>query len=237
MIDTRDTINTLLKEHNVGEHFQIGFNAKMNVMINQLNMLVGGGNTASMQHTESVVLKPVTEFMGVPIERAKRVTATQLNPRNEEVKVFRAKVDKLEQDFPNLTNEQVLDAYGKVDTNVLRALARRAGVPDYQTVEINDTLIDQIRDGFSQIAKVTGHKAEVEDQINQEIKNNEISLEDLKVKAQEVVASGHTEELKSALAAAGADKVSNLKQEQWADFYKEMEAILNPDEDNDDLTA
>jgi hypothetical protein len=154
--DVKEALRPLLeKEHNM---FFIGFDARLGQMINQLNFASGG----TLLDPNPVRFEPVTNFMGEELKMAKEIKMTDLSPKELERKLFNEKVNALQKELPNLTNDQILESYIN-EPIVIRGLARRAELDNYRDGEVNSTFLDQIRTAFNdfEAAKALAEKDEV----------------------------------------------------------------------------
>lgn len=144
--DAREALKSLLEtEHNI---LFVGMNARLTQMQNQLAFASG----SDLVSAAPAKFEPVTDFMGEKIERAKKIEASDLSPKEMEKKLLQDKINSLQKELPNLTNEQILESYMN-DQIVIRGIAKRAGLDNYRDSEINSTFLDEIRTGFNQQAK------------------------------------------------------------------------------------
>lgn len=125
----------------------LGFNAKFEIMKNQLRMMAG----LNVYSENKVDLPPVTEFMGDPIKQkqGKSIETKNLSPRELEVKNLTDKTDKLQESLGTLKNEQILESY-RNDDKPIRLLAKRAGLEDFKDAQITGEYLDLIRNGFKE---------------------------------------------------------------------------------------
>lgn len=118
-------------------------------LINQLTFLSGkqaSGNT-TVSHTQ---FKPVTNFMGSEIKRAEKVKPSDLKPEPSEKEKFVNKVKELEGNILSLTNDQVKERYSRPeDANIIRGVAKRAGLENFKDGVIDDLFLDDIRSAIT----------------------------------------------------------------------------------------
>ena len=100
--------------------------------------------------------KPITNFMGEKIEIAKPINPADLQPTNPEKEKFIEKVNKLYTQFTTLAPEGILNGYTiPEDVLVLRGVAKRAGVENFEERPLTSQFIEDI-------ALAIGIKAEEE---------------------------------------------------------------------------
>lgn len=139
--DLKDTLKQLLSDEHDMVH--IGFDSKLNLMANQLRMMTGA---TMVSKPLGIDTGPITEFMGDSIQRTnKTVVAEDLSPQEQELKIFREKVERLGTEFDTLSNDQILDSY-KNEPNVVRGVAKLAGITDYKELPVDGKFIDYIRE-------------------------------------------------------------------------------------------
>lgn len=109
-----------------------------------MNRITGTIGGAILTHGKQPS-QPITHIMGVPVKRPEPVTPEKLKPTEDEVKTFAVVRDTLYDNFP-AANADVL---GKYEDAVIRAVAKKAGVPNYKKEAINDAFIDAIRAGIT----------------------------------------------------------------------------------------
>lgn len=144
--NAKEEVLEILKDTNLGL-ISISIRSGLDKLINQLNFLSGESQVAPVHAAGQ--FKPITSFMGEPINRPKKVTPEQLVPQNKEKNAFLEQVKELEKNFPLMSNEKILDKY-KVPAYslTLRGVAKRAGLENYRDGNINNQFIDDIRAGM-----------------------------------------------------------------------------------------
>jgi len=102
--------------------------------------------------------------MGEDITKKKEVTASDLNPKEEEKKKFRERVHKLRDEIHSIHPSVILNSYTMADDLlVLRGCAKLAGVEDYDKKEINLKFIEEILTGLDLKAEeAEAHKKAIE---------------------------------------------------------------------------
>lgn len=152
--DAKNDVCELLKDHDMVKTSMI---AKFDIMANQLRMMLGANLPSTVGASSKQTFPPVTDFMGDSIKTAKDVTVEDMNISDLELTLFREKVDQLQADFPQLSNDQILDSY-KTQPNVVRGVAKRAGLTEYRTAEINTDTLDLVREGLKAQAQLQADK-------------------------------------------------------------------------------
>lgn len=146
--------------------FALTAEAQLTRLHSQLQFLVGGSDRVTVVPSASTKLEPITEFMGVPINRAKPVTQSQLTPKEQEKALLQEKADRLEESIHTLENENILDSY-KNDVLPIRLVAKRAGLEDFKTAEINGTYLDEIRSAMKSQAEYEAKQREEQAKIDE----------------------------------------------------------------------
>lgn len=101
--------------------------------------------TSANGKTERTAFKPITNFMGEKIEIAKPVKVADLKPSDPEKEKYIEKVNKLYAQFTTLAPEGILNGYTiPEDILVLRGVAKRAGVENYEDAPLNLKFIEDI---------------------------------------------------------------------------------------------
>lgn len=146
LVDAKENVLEVLNEKDHGLTV-ITVQSGLDKLINKLSFLSGMAQEAPRD--ASARFEPVTEFMGESILRASEVTKEELNPKDLERKRFVERVDNLESSIETMTTEKVLDSHTTPeDQNVLRGVAKRAGLEDYRDGDINEAFVEKIRRGL-----------------------------------------------------------------------------------------
>lgn len=127
--------------------------AGLNTGITALSHASGSANTAFATSTET---KPITKFMGKAIERKdSNVSQEQLSIDEQEKQIFIDKVNNLYERISGLDSVEVLKIHTiPEDVLALRGVAKKAGVADFESAELDVKFIDTIK------AKIAINKAE-----------------------------------------------------------------------------
>lgn len=215
----------------------LGVNADFNRLINRMAFLSGQA-LPTVQNNEH---PPVTDFMGEKLETVAPLAAEDLNPSEEARQVYLDKVDKLYAQFGTQTPEQILEANPlPEDQLVIRGVAKRAGVPGFDTETINVDFLDRV-------AKAVAAKNELDAQ-QQRIESNQVQTQTLEQLTKQAEDSRlRADQLNESLAEAESDlskatkaadkkaaqaKIDELKgeidqnQKAWADLQTQI-AQLN----------
>ena len=118
--------------------------AGLNTGITALSHASGSANTAFATSTET---KPITSFMGKKIGKpAAVVTEDQLSVSDHEKKVFIEKVESLYEAIEIMDSFEVLKNYTiPEDVLLIRAVAKKSGVADFETGELTVDFIEAIK--------------------------------------------------------------------------------------------
>lgn len=145
LLDAKQQINETLNDNDHGTTL-ITLRSSLDRMINQVNFLSG---QSIHNPSNYMIFEPVTTFMGKDLGKKEPIQMSDLSPQELVRKQFVAKVDQLQAQLQAGTanNEAVLDAYSN-DQNVVRGVAKRAGLEDYRTAAINDEYLNQIKEGL-----------------------------------------------------------------------------------------
>lgn len=145
-------INELL---NKPEHVQnlLGINANFKQISTRLEFMGGILEPKSdlRQTAGSRRFKPITSFMGEPIARGQLLSAKspELSPDEVTKKQFLEKVDILYNRLPEMSANALLNSFTiDEDRTVLRGVAKRAGVKNWQDGMINEEFINDIKIGI-----------------------------------------------------------------------------------------
>lgn len=123
----------------------LGVLTKLTQCINTLSFV---GNLA-VSPMEKVELPPITSFMGEPLTQVEEVTEETLTPQEIDRNNLIAKIDVLESTLDTATNDQILETY-RLDSNVIRGLAKRAGLEDFRTAEITEPYVQLVRESIAE---------------------------------------------------------------------------------------
>jgi hypothetical protein len=116
----------------------------MNTLLNRLKFQLGEG----LVIPGTVQFPPLNKVDGQSFIKEDPVEAS--TPVKEEVDILKQKVADFEQNLPELTNDVILKSYkNKADKLIIRGLAKKAGVPEYETAKIDELFLNAIRDGLS----------------------------------------------------------------------------------------
>jgi|GEM_PF-5407720 len=143
---------------------------------------------------------PITNFMGDEIRKADSVTVADLSPQESARQVFLAKVQKLWNDLPLMGVESVLMAYTlPEDILVLRGVAKRANVKDYDSRELNQEFIEDIILGIDIVNEEKGKQSLIDKNasknalpvtLTEDMINADPELKKLKAKPGDILSMG-----------------------------------------------
>lgn len=117
---------------------------------NRLRFISGSPQKAVEKPTTDP-FPPITHFMGQKIKRVGMVKVDDLSPKDAERQSFRNRVDTLYAQFDSLSYQGILNSHtNKEDVLVLRGVAKRAGVENYETAEITRAFLEDISYGIEE---------------------------------------------------------------------------------------
>lgn len=123
---------------------------------------------------------PITSFMGKKVEIRKGTSAQDIKLDDDEKKIFLAKVDKLWANIHSLGSESVLNAYTQPgDVLVLRGVAKRAGIEDFEKQELNISFVDQIKKGVAKKNEEKGKQSFIDKTLLEEKSRTVLTQEDI----------------------------------------------------------
>jgi hypothetical protein len=134
-------------------------------MINRLKVMTGNNLGSATSQT----FAPITDFLGDKVHVSKAVLEEDINPIEEDIKKFRADVQGLYDTILSYSTELILKSHTLPEhTMILRGVAKLAGVEDYQTKEIGEAFIDEIKRAINQQLK----RKQQEEDFNQNLPDN-----------------------------------------------------------------
>jgi len=146
--DCKDQSLTLLAEANSGP-LSIKVSTTLTNLANNISFIAGMG--ISSNSSLSGNLEPVTRFMGEDIKRPEVIKTEDLTPKELEIKLFLEKVEKLSDYIKetDATPASIIEAYSMdSDKLVIRGVAKKAGLENYKTGNIDEQFIADIRSAF-----------------------------------------------------------------------------------------
>jgi len=152
-------------------NLQVSVDNNFNQLINFFRHTTGA--SASTPEVNSTnFFEPLHSFMGDPIHASTAIDITLLTPKAKDTEVLRQKVLQLEASIDNLDNDVVMNSYAlPEDELVLRGLAKKLAIADYETRSIDYDFINAIR-----TAVVTNKTLEQkEDMLNNATADNQTS--------------------------------------------------------------
>lgn len=153
-------------------NFALIIESHINNLTNRLSFAIG--RNANSGNENKVQFKPVTNFMGEKVKLVKPVEKEDLTPDEQMKHDFREKVDKLFKEFRTITPEGILNSYTlPEDVIVVRAVAKKAGVPDYDTKEMSLQFIESISKALDAKDKAVKEDDEIEKKLQAELGNSD----------------------------------------------------------------
>jgi hypothetical protein len=145
------------------EYTKIHAEASLNKLSARLHHLAGSVPAGADKPTE---FEPITNFMGEPIVPAGILSADDLEPGEADRMAFVARVEKLEAEIETISPAGIINSYTTAeDQLVLRGVAKRAGVEDFEDAEITEAFIESIVAGIKEKRAAEALDAKVEAEI------------------------------------------------------------------------
>jgi hypothetical protein len=143
-------------------------------LINKLNFMTGR-QTAS---TPAVEHPPITNFMGEEITYANKINKADLTPAQADREAFIDKVERLYTQFDTITPQGLLNSYTlPEDQLVIRGVAKRAGVEDYEDRTIDEDFIEDIAIAINNKKADDAQQAEIERQLQNDQQKSQVTKE------------------------------------------------------------
>lgn len=115
--------------------------------------------------------KPLTKIMGQAIPQRK-VNDTVPSVELSDKELFKEKVEAYFLEFPTLSTESIFNRLiGPLDAAVLRGVAKKAGVQDFETHDINVSFVEKIQKGIKALSDLDEQELEIEQQLKEELEN------------------------------------------------------------------
>lgn len=156
----RSDVRAIMEEASM-DNFYLGIGSLLDQSINKLSTITRAEIVNS--NYGSGALLPVTNFMGEEIAPPTKITQEDISPRQAEKLDYIKKVDQLYNQFDSLVPDEVLLSYTlPEDQLVLRGVAKRAGVNDYENSELTLKFVEEISKGIRQGAANVAAQAEID---------------------------------------------------------------------------
>lgn len=132
---------------------------------NRLSRITGSSPNAS----DRPAFESVTRFMGEDIKARKPLTDEDLNPTKSERDLLSDKVDKLFAIIQTMDPADLAETYGNAaDEIVLRGVAKRAGIPDYETEKITESFVEDIIEAIRAADAHTQEEIDIEEELKKQ---------------------------------------------------------------------
>ena len=144
LLDTRVKILELLQATPY-TNLQVSVDNNFNQLINFFRHTTG--TSASTPEVNSTTFfEPLNSFMGEPVHAPTAIDITLLTPSVEDTELLKQKVLQLESSIEQLDNDVIINSYAlPEDELVLRGLAKKLELIDYETRPIDYDFINAIR--------------------------------------------------------------------------------------------
>jgi len=144
LLDTRVKILELLQQTPY-TNLQVSVDNNFNQLINFFRHTTGA-SASTPEINSTTFFEPLNSFMGEPVLAPAAIDITLLTPTVEDTELLKQKVLQLEASIENLDNDVVMNSYAlPEDELVLRGLAKKLEVTDYETRVIDYDFINAIR--------------------------------------------------------------------------------------------
>lgn len=162
LITAKDEIKTLLGEeyHMLNLTIETGLTA----LINRLSFVAGLSTTVTQD--TAAMFPPVTNLMGQVIGKAEKVESAQLSAKEEARQQLIQKIDSFLGQLPALETAKILENYvTKEDLNAIRGAAKRVGIADWKTADVNAEFVELIRTAQKSQAEEAAGKKDLEEEL------------------------------------------------------------------------
>jgi hypothetical protein len=106
---------------------------------------------------------PMTSFMGQQLDTVKKFDKNDLTADETTKKKYLARLEKLWNEIGNLTPDHLLKSYRiEADIIVLRGVANRAGIKDFETAELNNQFIGRVQEAVAAKKNETTTQAKID---------------------------------------------------------------------------
>lgn len=142
-------------------HNLLGINNHFQMIKNR--MIHMGGILEPKKEAQRGPYGPIKKFMGVPVDRPAKFNPKDVAVEDADKIAFRAKVEKLYATLPTMPSNAILNSYTiPEDVLVLRGVAKRAKVKDYDTRELSVPFIEDIKLGIEIRNEEIAKQAEID---------------------------------------------------------------------------
>jgi len=170
LLDTRVKILELLQATPY-TNLQVSVDNNFNQLINFFRHTTGA-SASTPEVNSTTFFEPLNSFMGEPVHTPTAIDITLLTPSVEDTQLLKQKVLQLESSIEQLDNDVIINSYAlPEDELVLRGLAKKLELTDYETRPIDYDFINAIR-----VAVATNKTVEQkEDMLNNATTDHQIS--------------------------------------------------------------
>ena len=158
-------------------NLQVSVDNNFNQLINFFRHTTG--TSASTPEVNSTTFfEPLNSFMGEPVHTPTAIDITLLTPSVEDTELLKQKVLQLESSIEQLDNDVVINSYAlPEDELVLRGLAKKLEIADYETKPIDYDFINTIRTALVQHQALEEQKEAIDQSVhsNTDVSSNSIA--------------------------------------------------------------
>jgi hypothetical protein len=162
--EARAEINKLLSEPET-RHNLLEINSHFTRIESRLSFM-GGILEPEKKNGSKNRFPPMTSFMGTKLDTVKPLKNDDLTPSEERRKKFIDRVNKLWNEIGNLNPENILTSYRiEDDIMVLRGVAKRAGINDYETRDLVKDFVVEIQEAVEKKKKENAKQKDIDQKV------------------------------------------------------------------------
>lgn len=144
-------------------------NSDLDRLLNHLLFMTG---TQPVVASSEPMFKPLTSFMGEPMNFPKQLNKADLSPSEVERETYRDKVSRLYEQIDTIAVDGILNSYTiPEDVAVLRGVAKIAGVEGYEDRPIDEAFVNAIIVAKAAKLVVDKEQAEIDRQLKEQADN------------------------------------------------------------------
>ena len=176
LLDARVKILELLQQTPY-TNLQVSVDNNFNQLINFFRHTTGT-SASTPEINSTTFFEPLNSFMGEAVHTPTAIDITLLTPKAEDTELLKQKILQLEASIDNLDNDVVMNSYAlPEDELVLRGLAKKLEMADYETKPIDYDFINTIRTALVQHQALEEQKEAIDQSVhsNTDVSSNIIA--------------------------------------------------------------
>ena len=176
LLDARVKILELLQQTPY-TNLQVSVDNNFNQLINFFRHTTGT-SASTPEINSTTFFEPLNSFMGEAVHTPTAIDITLLTPKAEDTELLKQKILQLEASIDNLDNDVVMNSYAlPEDELVLRGLAKKLEMADYETKPIDYDFINTIRTALVQHQALEEQKEAIDQSVhsNTDVSSNSIA--------------------------------------------------------------